>query len=102
MKFNDKYRDTKPGEFSYDGYYLRGDGGRCEECGCPCDFIEINYEAYFCSEECERAFESRIPDDIDHCPFEGIDIVCDDGALGFDGSVKQCPTAIFNKCQKGF
>lgn len=39
--------------------------GRCEECGCPCDFIEINYEAYFCSEECERAFESRIPYDTD-------------------------------------
>ena len=36
------------------------------------------------------------------CPFEGSDIVCDDGALGFDGSVKQCPTAVFNKCQKGF
>jgi len=39
---------------------------------------------------------------IHNCPFEGSDIVCDDGALGFDGSVKQCPTTVFNKCQKGF
>jgi len=57
MKFSDKYRDVECGEISGDGNHLRGDGGRCEWCGCPCDFIEINYEAYFCSEECERAFE---------------------------------------------
>jgi len=37
---------------------------------------------------------------IHNCPFEGSDIVCDDGVLCFDYLVKQCPTPIFNKCQK--
>ena len=39
-----------------------------------------------------------------HCPYEDLleqgKMVCDDGALGCDDSVKQCPTVVFNKCQE--
>lgn len=40
-----------------------------------------------------------------HCPYNDLleqgKMVCDDGALGCDDSVKQCPTQVFNKCQAG-
>ena len=43
-------------------------------------------------------------DDIDECPFDqqlkSGNMVCDDGMLGA-GTLYQCPTSIFNKCQAG-
>lgn len=32
----------------------------CCVCGRLTEFVEINYEAYFCSEECLAVFENRI------------------------------------------
>lgn len=66
MKFANKYGNVAFGEFSPDGYYLKGQNGKCTVCGCPCEFIEINYEAWFCSEECINEFESQIQFEEDY------------------------------------
>lgn len=31
----------------------------CYICGCQCDYVEVNYEAYFCSEECVAEMDRR-------------------------------------------
>ena len=61
MCFEEKFKDIESGEITTDGCHLRSDRyGQCYMCKKPCEFIEINYEAYFCSEECEHEFESQI------------------------------------------
>lgn len=55
MKFNEKYPSLKPGEV--EGDILRVDHFEsCHECGHLCSFIEVNTEAYFCSDECVDKF----------------------------------------------
>lgn len=57
MQFEEKYKDLAPGELSDNGCYITSDhSDKCSYCGRMCSFIEINYEAFFCSDECEQAF----------------------------------------------
>lgn len=59
MKFDIKYKDLKPMQVRDN--YLRGKTwGKCWHCGAPTQFIEINYEAHLCSEECEQAKDEEI------------------------------------------
>ena len=52
MKFIDKYPTMKPIAEERNGI-MRGRGiAKCCICHQPTDFIEINYEAYICSDEC--------------------------------------------------
>ena len=59
MKYNIKYHDLKPLEVRDN--ILRGRIARpCWCCGEPTEFVEINYEAPLCSEECEWAIDKVI------------------------------------------
>lgn len=52
MKFIDKYSTMKPLAEEHNGV-MRGCGiAKCYICHQPTEFIEINYEAYICSDEC--------------------------------------------------
>lgn len=60
MKYIDKYPDMKPihdernGIIKCDAKY-----GKCHYCKNPTEFVEINYEAPFCSEECLNTWETE-------------------------------------------
>lgn len=52
MKYIDKFPNMKYIDDICDGM-LRGQRSQpCIICGCLTEFVEINYEAHFCSEEC--------------------------------------------------
>lgn len=60
MKFEDKYPDAEYLSI-YDGCMLKGDEQLpCWHCGTPTSFIEINYEAHICSEECLHQIDDEI------------------------------------------
>lgn len=62
MKFSEKYKDV-PVMGLGDNTYLRVEEKRpCIVCGSPTQFVEINYDARLCSEECEHAFEPHRDD----------------------------------------
>lgn len=52
MLFAQKYRYMVPVEEERDCIIRLLSPGRCCVCGRPTEFVEINYEDYFCSEEC--------------------------------------------------
>ena len=55
MKFDKKYFNLQPSEIV--GDILKSDRFEsCCECGHLCSFIEVNAEAYFCSDECVDKF----------------------------------------------
>lgn len=59
VKYSAKYYFLRKGETA--GNYLRGRKiGKCSVCGEPTQFIEINYQGYFCSTECLDKFERDI------------------------------------------
>lgn len=59
MKYNIKYADLKPLEVRDN--ILRGRVAKpCWHCGELTEFIEINYEAPLCSEECDWAKTEEI------------------------------------------
>lgn len=60
MNFDVKYREVPIMELGDDTYLRCEDAKPCCVCGKPTHFCEINYEAYFCSDECERAFTDSI------------------------------------------
>ena len=65
MKFSEKY----PGrghleEVDIGIMRVNGSPHRCCVCGKLTNYIEINYEAPFCSEECLRAFEEGVDEDL--------------------------------------
>ena len=47
-----------------------------------------------------------IIEEVIKCPFKQQlafgEMVCDDGSLGCNSAIQQCPTIIFNKCQAGY
>lgn len=44
----------------------------CCVCGCLCDYVEINYEAYFCSEECVQKEGQRV-EEVSKAIMKGYD-----------------------------
>ena len=59
MKYDIKYGDLKPLEVR-DNILCSRTLGKCWNCGALTRFIEINYEAYLCSEECEWAKDEEV------------------------------------------
>lgn len=53
MKYRDKYPDMIPISCCMPDNIMRGFSPKpCIMCGEPTEYIEVNYEAHFCSEEC--------------------------------------------------
>lgn len=59
MKYIDKFPDMKPIFDECEGIIRGGDMKPCIVCGRPTEFIEINYEARLCSEECVAEMDRR-------------------------------------------
>ena len=57
MKYCEKYPDMVPIDEERGGIIRARYTGRCCVCGERTKYIEINYEAYFCSEECLRKMD---------------------------------------------
>lgn len=53
MKLIDVYKNIPVGELGDDTYLRVAEPHRCCCCGELTEFVEINYQAYFCSTECE-------------------------------------------------
>lgn len=52
MKYIDKFPDMKPIFEERENIIRSNHAFPCCICGSICDYVEINYEAHFCSEEC--------------------------------------------------
>lgn len=63
MNFSDQYWFLRAGDVA--GNYLKGEEiGKCSVCGKLTQFIEINYEGYFCSSECLYEFEKKMRTEV--------------------------------------
>lgn len=60
MKFTDKYPDADYLSVSPDGMLRGKELLPCWHCGEPTPFVEINYEARICSEECLAAIDVEV------------------------------------------
>lgn len=60
MKFDERYKDVPVMEFGDDTYLRCPEAHPCCVCGELTHFCEINYEGYFCSEECEASFAADL------------------------------------------
>ena len=60
MKYDEKYKDVPIMELGDNTYLRCKEAHPCCVCGEPTHCCEINYEGYFCSEECENAFSNEI------------------------------------------
>ena len=54
----------------------------CEVCGRPTEFIDMDYEAAFCSDDCLKEFEKELNDGLMYC--------CDTCEIG---QKRNCPHA---------
>lgn len=62
MRYIDKFPDMKP-IFDERENIIRGESIKpCIVCGCSTEFIEVNYEARLCSEECVAEMDRRAID----------------------------------------
>lgn len=59
MKYKDLYPDMKLIHDEVKGI-IRGSPRPCHWCKEPTEYVEINYEGHFCSEECMADFEKDI------------------------------------------
>ena len=57
MKFADKYPNLRPIVDECNSLIRARNTGICCICGAETDYCEINYEAYFCSEECLKVMD---------------------------------------------
>ena len=62
MKYADKFPDMKPILDVCENMIRGGDTKPCLICGSPTEYIEINYEARLCSEECVAEMDRRADD----------------------------------------
>ena len=60
MKFSELYPDMKPIEDERNGVIKGTRYCACSWCGKPTKYIEINYESYFCSEECVKGLDKAV------------------------------------------
>jgi hypothetical protein len=60
MLFSEKYADLSVDNLvGKDGIIRSEYVCMCEACGRPCSFIDVNAEAYVCSEECQEKLGER-------------------------------------------
>ena len=52
MLFSSKYPNMKPIIEERNNIIRAKEKGYCCVCGRPTEYVEINYEGYFCSDEC--------------------------------------------------
>lgn len=62
MKYDEKYKTIPIMELGDNTYLRCAEPHPCCVCGDMTYFCEINYEGYFCSEECERIFANEMED----------------------------------------
>ena len=60
MKFSELYPDMKPVVDERNGIIKGTKYCACSWCGKPTKYIEINYESYFCSEECVAGLDRAV------------------------------------------
>ena len=61
MKYEDKYPNVKPGQIYEAGnYIISKNRDNCCICGSLTCFVDINSEAYICSEECDETFYNEM------------------------------------------
>lgn len=60
MKFKDKFSNMIPIVDESHGIMRGRKKGHCGYCGTLTDFIDIDAEAYFCSEECMQKFYAEL------------------------------------------
>ena len=60
MLYSEKYCNAKPGEEVEYGLMRGYTLDNCAQCGRITNFIEMNYQAHFCSDECIEAFDAEL------------------------------------------
>ena len=60
MKFAEKYPNAKPGQEVESNILFGENADNCAHCGRMTNFIDMAYEAHFCSEECIDAFDNEV------------------------------------------
>lgn len=60
MKFSEKYPNAKPGQEVETGVLYGSQSDNCANCGWLTNFVELNYQAHFCSDECIEAFDNEV------------------------------------------
>lgn len=60
MLYSKKYPNAKPGEEVETGLMRGYKSDSCTQCGRMTDFVEMNYEAHFCSSECIEKFDEEV------------------------------------------
>lgn len=60
MKYIDIYSNMRPQDPEKHGIMCSYKFAPCSVCGHPTCYVEINYEGYFCSEECLEQFENEL------------------------------------------
>ena len=60
MKFTDKYPKAVPGMEVEPNILFSDTSDNCAHCGQMTNFVDLCYEAHFCSEECIDAFDKEI------------------------------------------
>ena len=61
MKYESKYQNAKPGDiYEFGNYIVSQKRDNCYICGELTKFVDINSEAYICSEECDETFYNEM------------------------------------------
>lgn len=60
MLYSEKYPNAKLGEEVENGVMCGYKADNCAQCGRLTDFVEMNYQAHFCSGECIDAFDAEL------------------------------------------
>ena len=60
MKFVEKYPNAKPGQEVETNILFGKDADNCIHCGRMTNFIDMCYQAHFCSEECVEAYDNEV------------------------------------------
>lgn len=60
MKYDIKYPDMKPIHDEKDSIIRANSPRPCHLCKADTEYVEINYEAHFCSDDCLTKFEDGL------------------------------------------
>ena len=60
MLYEKKYPNATPGQEVETGVLYGANADNCAQCGRITNFVELNYQAHFCSDECVEAFDNEV------------------------------------------
>ena len=66
MKYSDKYPNAQPQEMIDATILCTSKTDNCYQCGCLTHFMDTDFEAFICSEECEEALTSDFFKNVIH------------------------------------